>query len=105
VTSRDDSPPTVYICAPRGFTYRTFRRCRKCKRVTRHLVTLYVWYDPTLRCLAHEVRVPGSYRKDPRRAMALWAAAGTRKQAHAAVCEEAMRNYAEEDDELRATYG
>jgi hypothetical protein len=81
---------SLVVCAPRGFTYRRILRCRKCKRRTRHLVTTYVWDDPTFRCLAHEVRVPYSDRKDPRRAMALWAAAMTRKAAHEAVVAAAM---------------
>jgi hypothetical protein len=81
---------SLVVCAPRAFTYRAILRCRRCKRRTRHLVSLFVWYEPTIRCLAHEVRVPGSYRKDPRRAMALWVAAGTREQAREAVLAAAM---------------
>ena len=87
---RMSDAPVVILCRPKGFTARRILACRKCKRRTRHLVTFYVWYDPTFRCLAHEVRVPNSYRKSPERADAMWKAAMPRKGAHLAVVEAAM---------------
>jgi len=84
----------LIICAPTGFTSRRILRCPKCKRRTRHLVTSYVWYDPIFLCLAHEVRVPGSYRKSPERARAMWDAAMTRQAAHEAVVAAAMEEIA-----------
>lgn len=80
----------VSICSPQGFAYRAILRCRKCKRRTRHIIRTYVWYDPTMKCLAHEVRVPYSYRLSPGRADALWRGASTRAEAHAAVVAAAM---------------
>lgn len=62
---------TVIICSPQGWTWRTIRSCRKCKRRTQHLVTSYVWYDPLVYCLAHE----------PFKAPMLWGDAMSRKDA------------------------
>jgi hypothetical protein len=75
----------VVICAPQGWTYRAVLRCRKCKRRTRHLVTTYVWYDPTAHCLAHE-RPTWTY-PDWQEA---WQDALTRQEALIAVVDAAM---------------
>lgn len=78
----------LHVYAPSGYTYRSIRQCRKCKRRTRHLVTLYVWHDPTEICLAHEPRTwVRRYWPDTH---AEWQAASTRRDAIADVCVAAM---------------
>ena len=41
---------TFHINQPSSFTWAWTRRCRRCKTLTNHVVTSYIWYGPTTTC-------------------------------------------------------
>jgi hypothetical protein len=46
---------TLYVCLPSRIYFRRMLRCRKCKRLTRHVVgPIEAWYEPYFFCCVHE---------------------------------------------------
>ena len=91
----------VVICSPSGATYRCIVRCPVCKRRTRHIVRMAVWYGDDVTCLACGNEWSDGYRRTTKAqakrgvtlARSKWATAGTRKAAFAWLWSE-MNEYA-----------
>lgn len=87
---------TLVICSPRGYTYRTIRRCPTCERRRRFVVSMWVWYPSIATCVAcgdewsEDGRQPRPFARGwretaTRQARQTWAIAMTRAEAMSAL--------------------
>lgn len=87
---------TLHVHAPLGVTLRKRFDCTTCKRVTRFVVTVFEWYEPTMICCACGERWQGRERaarpfargwrqRSIEHARKLWRQAVPEREGHAAV--------------------
>lgn len=75
----------IHVYRPERWIGRSVRRCYKCRRVRRHVVYLYEWHEPLVRCCSCGTQREREQRRSE------WSKAKTVREALAEMLVEVFR--------------